>query len=429
MAPNYALIGFYQRATEIVGSHPILRYWDILGLSSVLLSHVYQLSLKSQKVACALYTPRVGSKYKLIFRGDASLKPFDLDLEIANAQQLSVDPSSTKSEPVSAGTLIIDGWMLCLTEVNNDVMVMEPGSYQVFLSENGNEYPLGTLVFAHAPVPDFTADDIAAIKSDPLGVKSARIRIECKLCHDALKAYTGTAKIPELEKDGWQWSQSITEPRFVCTCGKTSFSLLSIRTGFHGLLRRNLAPGAASNQVSTVRSYEKTAIEQSCKDFLTLLNSNSEEEVIQKFLEANAIFFHLFLAQKLVFKPPVLTHYVADFGVLNNRKELLLIEIEKPSLRLLKKDGGVTAVLQHAADQVRSWKRVFDDHRAAALSALDLDLNDVAQVKGVIIAGRKPADESKERVLRSISWPNIELFTYDDILRSVTEMIRQVAAV
>jgi len=429
MAPTFALIGFCDRATEVVGSHPILRYKDILGLSSVLLSHVYPLSLKNQKIACALYTPRVGSKYKLIFRGDPPLKPFDLDLEIASAEQYTIDASSAKPASVSAGTSIVDGWLFCLPEVGNDVMVMEPGSYQVFLSENGAEYPLGVIIFAHATVPDFTPGDIAAIKSDPLGAKSARIRIECKYCHDALKAYTGTGRNQELEKDGWQWSQSIIEPRFVCTCGKTNFSLVPIRTGFHGLLRRNLAPGAASNQISTVRSYEKTAIEQSCKEFLKLINSNSAEEVIQKFLEANPIFFHLFLAQKLIFKPPILTRYVADFGVLNNRKELLLIEIEKPNLRLLKQDGGVTAVLQHAADQVRNWRQVFDDHRATALSLLDLGLNDVAQVRGVIIAGRKPSDESKERVLRSISWPNIEMFTYDDILRSVTEMIRQVAAV
>jgi hypothetical protein len=42
---------------------------------------------------------------------------------------------------------------------------------------------------------------------------------------------------------------------------------------------------------------------------------------------------------------------VADFAIVNQREELLLIEIEKAGTRLLAKDRQLTAELQHAVTQ------------------------------------------------------------------------------
>lgn len=76
------------------------------------------------------------------------------------------------------------------------------------------------------------------------------------------------------------------------------------------------------------------------------------------------------------------------------------------------------------------WIQEFDSHRVAALDGLGLKLDDVAKVKGVVIAGRTPKNEKHERFLRAISWgDDIEFYTFDDLLKSVTEIIRQVAAV
>ena len=91
---------------------------------------------------------------------------------------------------------------------------------------------------------------------------------------------------------------------------------------------------------------------------------------------------------------------------------------------MLKKDGGSTAELEHAFHQVRTWKQVLDDHRAAALDAIGLKLDEVARVKGVVVAGRTPSDEKKLRMLRPLSSTDIELFTYDDLLNAVTELIK-----
>ena len=128
-------------------------------------------------------------------------------------------------------------------------------------------------------------------------------------------------------------------------------------------------------------------------------------------------------------KKPVLSFYVVDFAVVNQRKELLLIEIERPGIPLVKKDGGIRSELQHAIDQVRRWIQVFNDHRAAALECFDLKLEDVAKVKGTVIAGRTPQDEKQARLLRATSWGEIDFFTYDDLLKGASDIIKQIATV
>lgn len=161
--------------------------------------------------------------------------------------------------------------------------------------------------------------------------------------------------------------------------------------------------------VSAVRLYEKTTLEQYCKDLLKLIEPNTAEQELQDFLESHPIFFHVFLPKRIIFKPPILTKYFADFAVLNARDELLLIEIERPHLKMLKKDAGRTADLEHAFHQVRTWKQVLDDHRAAALDAIGLQLHEVAKVRGVVVAGRKPSDERMLRMLRSLSNADIHI--------------------
>jgi hypothetical protein len=426
-APRLAFLGFCDRVAEITNGPPLFWYRDLLGISMVRVSHLFPLNLKGQKLVAAIYDPRSGDNFKLLFRGGESQQPFEISLLVQMTQHPGAENATITGPSVADGS-VVAGWFLIANEISTDVMVNEPGEYRVFFSSGVSEEYVGTAILAHAAVPPLGEEEIAAIKSDPLGAKTVRMEISCKFCGDSLKAYTGIERQDLLEKEGWLWSQGIQQEKFVCNCGKTSFSLIPIRTGLHGLLRRNLNLGTNSH-VSTVRQYEKSALEESCRRFLKLISSDPGEEDVQKFLEENTIFFHPFLPEKLMFKKPVLTKYFVDFAILNNRQELLLIEIERPGLRLLKKDGGVTADLQHALDQVRHWIQVFDDHRVAALEAFNLKLDEVAKVRGVVIAGRKPRVEKYARILRSTSWGDIELLTYDDLLRGVTEIIKHVANV
>lgn len=426
-APRLAFLGFCDRLAEIRSGHPLLWYTDLIGISNNRVSHVFPFNLRGHKLVVAVYCPREGDEFKIIFRSVANQQPFEITLKVGITQYTAEEIPAVHDKPAVEG-LVTPGWVLVANEISADVIVNEPGNYSVYYSADGDDKYVGAVVLAHASVPPLTKDDIAAIRSDPLGAKHIRLSIACKLCGGSLKAYSGLEKMNSLENEGWLWSQEIRQDNFICKCGKTSFSLIPIRTGLHGLLRRTLSP-TADSLISTVRQYEKSALEESCRRFFDLIKATPDEEKVQKFLEANPIFFHPFLPEKLMFKKPVLTKYFVDFAILNNRQELLLVEIERPGLRLLKKDGGITAGLQHALDQVRNWIRVFNDHRVAALDGFNLNVDEVAKVRGIVIAGRKPSDEVRARALRSASWGEIEVFTYDDLLRGTTEIIKRVASV
>ena len=181
--------------------------------------------------------------------------------------------------------------------------------------------------------------------------------------------------------------------------------------------------------VNSVRLYEDSTLQEYCRQFKELIDSDPVEEKVQEFLATHEVFFTSFLPRRLMLKPPILTEYRADFAILNERKELLLIEIERPGLQLLRKDGLITADLQHAFGQVQDWCRVFEDHRVAALAAWGLHVEDVAKVRGVVIAGRTPGDESEERRLRSEKRGDLEFYTLDNLLKAVTGLVRQVASI
>jgi Domain of unknown function (DUF4263) len=428
-SPRIAFLGFCERAEVITQGHVAFWKHNLLGLSSSLVFYLFPSNLRGMTIALAIYEPIAGENFKLIFRDTQRKSSFDIAIQIAGATRSDAQPDSTIAETTITTGVVVPGWAFIPHKIDSDLVANSPGIYEVFLvTVESEELYLGQLVMSHAPVPPFTAEDITALKSDPLAAKFVRMDLKCNLCQDGLKAYAGIERSSSSEAQGFQWNLDIKEDEFVCSCGKARISLIPIKTGLHGLLRRNLNPQTQTN-VSSVRLYESTALEQYCRRLLKLLESGASEEAVQKFLEAHPIFFHLFLPNKIVFKPPILTKYFADFAVLNRKDELLLIEIERPSLKMLKKDGGRTAGLEHAFHQVRTWKQVLDDHRGAALDAIGLRLDEVAKVRGVVIAGRKPSDERMLRMLRALSSDDIELFTYDDLLATVTELIKHVAAV
>ena len=144
---------------------------------------------------------------------------------------------------------------------------------------------------------------------------------------------------------------------------------------------------------------------------------------------SNPIFMSPFNAQRLMNKKPVLTKYVTDFAILNHKKELILIEIEKPSIRLLRKDKELTADFNHAIGQVRDWLQVFEDHKSASLECLGMKLDEVVRIRGVVIGGRTPEPSQLNRRLRSILPRDIDFFTYDDLLKSVRDVIKHLETV
>jgi hypothetical protein len=141
------------------------------------------------------------------------------------------------------------------------------------------------------------------------------------------------------------------------------------------------------------------------------------------------LLLHQFPAERLFPKPPILTFFFADFAVVTPQRELILIELEKTSTRLLKKDGGVAADLSHAFDQVRDWLHTIDEHRLAVLDSLKIDREQVSIVRGVVIAGRDIGyDAHHLRKLKGTDWGRVALLTYDDLAFALDVLIRRMDA-
>jgi hypothetical protein len=381
------------------------------------------LDISSYFFVFAFYDIRVGESFTLEFQDSAGGKAFETTMSLSSAQ--STEYAGTESKQIDQGQEI-PGWKMVVARIGR-ALVVKPDQYRVFLTSTDSRHYLGDLGLLHAPLPPFTNEQIAAIRSDPLASKWLRIRYKCTECGGELRTYTGMERSPTSEAERWLWSQDLGEV-FTCTCGKLTFSLQYLKTGLHGLLTRKVT---TSDQMASdfVRLYEKTTLEEYCRELRQLIETNAGEEEMQNFLEAHPFFFNQFSPQQIMAKKPVLSKYVADFIILNDRKELILIEIEKPETPLIRKNGAIRAELQQPITQVRNWIRVFNDFRAAALDCIGLEINDVAKIRGVVVAGKTPQDEAEDRRLRSVFPGDLELYTYNDLLRNTVEILRHVANV
>lgn len=426
--PRIAFLGFCERAETLTEGHLVFWKHNLLGVSNMRAFYVFPANLNGLTLVLAIYRPTVGDSFNLVFRGTAAESPFNISLNFQSFLHVNAQKDSTISESEVTTGSASQGWELIPTKLGADVLVYSEGNYDIFLSGDNQEQYIGTVTFAQVVVPPYTPEQINALKSDPLARKFVRMLYSCQSCHDQFKAYAGVERSESLEGQGFQWNLEIQSEKFVCSCGKSAINLLPFKTGLHGLLQRSIDLQTSTN-VSSVRLYEKTTLEQFCRELLALIDVPSKEEQLQTFLESHAVFFHIFVPKRILFKPRILSKYVADFAVLNTRDELLVIEIERPGIQLLKRDGDTTADLGHAFFQVRTWIQELNDHRAAVLDAWKMQIGDVAKVRGVVVAGRRPKDEKMLKLLRSASSTDTELFTYDDLLDSVTELIRHVANV
>ena len=225
----------------------------------------------------------------------------------------------------------------------------------------------------------------------------------------------------KLNQEGWEWYEDAAD-NFACQCGKTIINLEYIRSNLHALLGRR----RPSNQgLSFIPMYEKNALKTTQSGFVELLTSSPKEEILQKFIQENPILLHQFPAERIIPKPPIFSQYVADFAILTAQKELLFIESEKASTKLMKKNGDRASDLVHAFDQVRHWLQIIDEHRLGVLDDLNIDRNEVSTIRGVVIAGRETGyDAQKLRHLKMHKEERISFLTYDDLLFALDSLLK-----
>ncbi len=428
VVPRIALLGICSRARYERGEPPELSYIDILGLRKVVLPYIYPFDASTQYLALAVYGIEISNPGAVVLRKRDGNQVFRCDIKAQSSSETAIANSNGKkhSDPKS-GILVavsdMPSWTVLLAPLNG-VVLNEPQTLEAFLLTNEGDIPLGGLVFGLASAPPLTPDRIAAIKSDPRAIKALRLHLGCKHCDSKLKVFAALEK-PEEVGEGLIWYQDVPES-FECSCGKTKLTLGILRTNMQALLGNR---DIDARNLSFSALYEHRAIDHTSSDLLHLIKSKPREEDVQQFLSKNPIIFHFLSPLRLYEKPPILSKHQADFAILDSRGTLLLVEIERPDILLIRKDGATSAEMEHAISQVQDWLFLYEKHRGAVLDCLDLGDREVTRVRGLVIAGRDGGYDAEK--LRRFKWQDrgaIDCMTYDDLLSIFATLNREMKA-
>lgn len=120
--------------------------------------------------------------------------------------------------------------------------------------------------------------------------------------------------------------------------------------------------------------------------------SDSEVKLLEV-LKNNSFLFSKIYSRNFGIQPnfaevPFGNDYRCDFCWLNDNSdgpEWVLVEVEKPNMRLFNKSGDPSAELNHALEQVKSWERYFERYPAEKARIFGA----VSRFRFVLIAGRR----------------------------------------
>lgn len=303
-----------------------------------------------------------------------------------------------------------------------------PGIYYLKLKEKSkDDILIGQFALYHQPALPLTEERIQAIKSNPMAAKYIRLEMNCNDCKDIIYIVAGIDK--EKIKDSEIWYEDLPN-NWECSCGKLNQDLSFIKGNLHAFLGYKPSPFSLDEEIE--RNYTQGALETVGNNFWKLLeNKKTKEEELQKFIEKNPIILSVFSPELLKFKAPVNAKFKTDFALLNQKDELVLIEIEKATTPLFKKDGMQHSQLTHAIGQVEDWLQRATRNRLALIDDVGikgLDINKISNIKGVVIAGRS-LKEYEPYIEKLRVRKDIEFYTYDDLfqfLRRMTFQIREI---
>ncbi len=160
-------------------------------------------------------------------------------------------------------------------------------------------------------------------------------------------------------------------------------------------------------------------LESSINDFGRLLDTNPEEEEVQRYLMENKV---LLAPSALNIRPKVAlgSEHETDFVVELLQHQYVLVEIERPSHRLFTKRGDPRAQLTHAQRQAEDWRDWVHQHisyaRASMPGITDPDC-------WVIIGRRTEMSERDQAALtrKNRELQHIDIRTYDDLLDAANQ--------
>ncbi len=413
-APRVAFLGVYHAATT--NGQPPLHSTSLLGLSYVIPSFIFPIPIAGMNLFLAVYDPHLfgGARLRLLRPNGEEVFRADIATESAFAAVAN----ALKGQA---------GWMMFGSPVTTEQLIFEPGTYPVMLSDGTREQRVGAITYVSLQAPPLTAEEVEAIKLNPRALTGVQWRVHCRHCQNTLKAYVAIERNAEVEADGYVWNRDLPL-EWVCSCKKTRVPLGPVRDNLHGFLRGTVEQLPAG-MLDIGALHRLAAIEAMCAEFFALLNRNPSEEEVHAFLREHELFFHLFSPVRVMNKARILARQNCDFAVRTSAKELILIEIERPGTKLLKKGGRVAAPLQHAFDQVRSWMDAVTDDRDAVLRELKIKPDQIGAIRGVVIAGRDgayPADELRK--FKRADHGSVRFMTYDDLLLAMVSLLESLKA-
>lgn len=306
------------------------------------------------------------------------------------------------------------------------LVAVKPEKYTIVATHKNETSQIGQIVFLYDKSEPLQAEEIKALETDPYSATHVRAELGCKSCDFKYKIYTSLDRDNGLESEGYNWQYDL--PNTVsCNCGKTNHNLVYFKESMHAILR--ISDLTSSGELNYTRRYSHSYILNIVNMYSNLLKSEKYENPVQKFLENHAVLLSQFHAQKVFIKPNILGKYEADFAILDTNNRLIFIEIERPSIKLFKKDGHPTADLMHAYGQVHDWLLEFSKNKSAIVESLGIKEAQVLKVSGVVIAGLS-SNESREHLERHLLKPlyiDIEFMTLDQLGVSLAQLSRELA--
>jgi Domain of unknown function (DUF4263) len=419
-------LGLCERAAYVRDGNTNIFKWNILGLKHVVISCIYPLPFQGVTLGFAIAGADSTTRHHIQLVDDAGKEVGTIALSFATQAFAPDTGNPTAASDCPMVMLPQVGWQTVFVPITAPGFVVErPGLHRLRLQTARGVNVLGELHFFAVDPPPLSEDRIAAIQSDPDGTRAVGMEYGCKVCSYKFRVYAALARIEQMEEEGWSWYQNIPEA-LICQCKTTQLDVTLIRKNLHAILGHRPGQGG---QVNYIPLYEKSSLETIRTNFAQLVSSAKKEEQLQQFIQNNPVVLHQFPAERLFPKPAILTFFAADFAILSPQRELLLIELEKPDTRLLKKDGGIAASLSHAFDQVRDWLHTVDEHRVAVLDCLKINRDQVSSVRAVVIAGRDSGyDAYHLRKLKGEDRGRVRFFTYDDLTYSLDHLIKRLDA-
>lgn len=326
--------------------------------------------------------------------------------ESPGLEEFVSDPPRTLSGPLTEHSYTTPLRALGISNASHVLLPMpfpplvlwKPCRVDVLWEQDGSEVLLGEVPFGFLVSPPISEEERRALLADPTRVRTLECTFECRKCNSRLKLFEtlelNPADAGPLSPD--EIRLSACDDIWTCSCSALTVDLQWLKRSVPFMFRNGHAP-VASSEISLAGQYQQNRLLAIVVNYRTLLSTRPEEEAVQKYLEANSIFWNFLSPLKILFKPRILTHHTADFAVLSTQRILHLIEIEKPSTKLTRNDGGMSAEVQKAFDQVADWRRVVQKDLRSLLSELRLSESAVQSVRYVVVAGSEVAGATRIR--------------------------------